>query len=226
MCACHLRYLRRALLAGLCLGVPAPETHAASETLESSALRIELNASPYSYRVMERSTGETLVSETGATTFTENKYTVRNVSDITKTKDHMRAILHLEGTSEPAQITFTFTRPEIVQVLLTFKNGVPAEIREEFTDQGEHYYGIWEMPFGGNIDNRGADHAFLGIRHQPDVNYASARAPFYFTSKKYGVYIESTAKGHFAIALAGKTSFSFFDTQLKYDVLYGPSYSD
>jgi len=226
MCPGQLRYLRYAVLAGLCLGVPGPETQAASETLESSALRIELNASPYSYRVIERSTGETLVSETGATTFTENKYAVRNVSDITKANGNMRAILHLEGTSEPAQITFTFTRPEIVQVLLTFKNGVPAEIREEFTDQGEHYYGIWEMPFGGNIDNRGADHDFLGMRHQPDVNYSSARAPFYLTSNKYGVYIESTAKGHFTIAQAGKTSFSFFGTQLKYHVIYGPSYAD
>jgi alpha-glucosidase (family GH31 glycosyl hydrolase) len=103
---------------------------------------------------------------------------------------------------------------------------VPAEIKEEFRDQGEHYYGIWEMPFGGNIDNRGANHDFLGIRHQADVNYSSARAPFYVTSKKYGVYVESTARGHFTIARAGKTSFSFFDTQLKYDIIYGPFYAD
>ncbi len=55
--------------------------------------------------------------------------------------------------------------------------------------------GIWEMAFGGNTDNRGADHDFLGIRRQADVNYSSARAPFYVTSKRYAVYIEMTAQG-------------------------------
>ena len=198
----------------------------ATETLASAALEIALNASPFTYRVTERSTGEVLVSQTGATSFTDNQYTVRNVSDVVKTKDGIRGVLHLEGTSEPAQISLTFIRPEVVQVLLTFKNGVPANIREEFTDEGEHYYGIWEAPFGANIDNRGADHDFLGIRHQADENYSSARAPFYVTSKKYGIYVETTAKGHFAIAQGGKTSFTFFDTQLKYDVIYGPTYAD
>jgi alpha-D-xyloside xylohydrolase len=158
--------------------------------------------------------------------FTENRYTVKSASDVTHSNGTMRATLHLEGTSELAQASFTFVRPEVLRVVLSFKSGVPTEIEEEFADQGEHYYGIWEMPFGGNLDNRGADHDFLGIRHQADVNYSSARAPFYVTSNKYGVYVETTAKGHFTIAQAGKTHFSFFDTQLKYDVIYGPSTAD
>ncbi len=215
-----------AILFAVTLAVFPVTSVGATETLASAALEIELNASPFSYRVTERSTGEVLVSQTGATTFTDNLYTVRNVSDVVKTKDGMRGVLHLEGTSEPAQISLTFLRPEVVQVLLTFKNGVPANIREEFTDEGEHYYGIWETPFGANIDNRGADHDFLGIRHQADENYSSVRAPFYVTSKKYGIYVETTAKGHFAIAQGGKTSFTFFDTQLKYDIIYGPTYAD
>lgn len=195
---------------------------AAAETLESPELRVELNSSPYSYRVIEKSSGDVLVAESGALTFTTNGYTVRSVSDVTKTNEAMRAVLHLDGTSVPAQATFRFEKPGVLQVTFTFGNGVPAEIREEFSDQGEHYYGIWEMPFGGNIDNRGADHDFLGIRHQQDVNYSSARAPFYFTSKKYGIYVETTAKGHYTIAKEGKTSFSFFDSELRYDVIYGP----
>ncbi|HWY45082.1 MAG TPA: TIM-barrel domain-containing protein [Candidatus Sulfotelmatobacter sp.] len=196
------------------------------ETMESSALRVELNTSPYSYRVLEKSGGEVLLAESGAITFTTNGYTVRSATDVTGGGGWMKAVLHLEGTSVPAQVSFKFVKPEVLQVALTFNNGVEAEIREEFADQGEHYYGIWEMPFGGNIDNRGADHDFMGMRHQVDVNYASARAPFYATSKKYGVYVETTAKGRFAIAQGGKTSFSFFDTQLKYDVIYGPSYRE
>jgi alpha-D-xyloside xylohydrolase len=214
------------LLVGCSFGACRAEGAAVPEILESTALRIELNTSPYSYRVIERSSGEVLVSESGGLAFTANNYTVKNATDVSRTDRSMRATLHLDDTSELGQVSFTFIQPEVVQVVLSFKNGVPAEIKEEFGDQGEHYYGIWEMPFGGNIDNRGADHDFLGIRHQADVNYSSARAPFYVTSKKYGVYVETTAKGHFTIAQGGKTRFSFFDTQLKYDVIYGPSYGE
>jgi len=176
--------------------------------------------------MIERSSGEVLVSESGGISFTENRYTVRNAGDVTKANSSMRAMLHLEGTSELAQASFTFVKPEVLQVVLSFKNGVPAEIKEEFGDQDEHYYGIWEMPFVGNIDNRGADHDLLGIRHHADVNYSSARAPFYATSKKSGIYVDTTAKGHFTIARDGKTTFSFFDSQLKYDIIYGPSYAE
>ncbi len=220
-----LKYLAWVVFFGSSFGILSLRSCAA-ETLESSVLRLELNTNPYSYRVIERSSGEVLLAETGEITFTSNGYTVRSVTDVTKTGDTIRATLHLEGTSDLAQAGFRFVKPGVLQVVLSFKNGVAAEIKEQFSDQGEHYYGIWEMPFGGNVDNRGADHDFLGIRHQPDVNYSSARAPFYVTSKKYGLYIETTAKGRFAIAQAGKTNFSFFDTQLKYDVIYGPSYGE
>jgi alpha-glucosidase (family GH31 glycosyl hydrolase) len=197
-----------------------------TETLESPVLRIELSTNPYSYRVVEKSSAKVLLRESGAITFTSNGYTVRSVSEVSKTARAMKATLHLEGTSELAQASFTFVKPGILEVVLSFKNGEASEMREEFADAGEHYYGIWEMPFGGNIDNRGADHDFMGIRHAEGVNYSSARAPFYFTSKKYGVYVQTTAKGRFTIAKDGKTSFSFFDRQLKYDIIYGPGYPE
>jgi alpha-D-xyloside xylohydrolase len=165
------------------------------ETLESSVLRLELSSNPYSYRVIEKSTGDLLISSTGGTLFSENRYSVTSASDITRANGILQARLHLDGTSVPAQVRFRFTTPDVLQVRLSFNFGVPAQISEEFNDRGEHYYGIWEMPFGGNIDNRGADHDFLGIRHQPDVNYCSARAPFFATSMKYGVYVETTAQG-------------------------------
>src|SRR5262249_9069633 len=190
-----LRWFACAVLLPCATGICAQNQAAnATETLESSALRVELNTNPYSYRVIERSSGEVLLAETGAISFTTNGYKVRSVTDVTRGADLLKATLHLDDTSELAQASFRFMKPEVLQVGFSFKNGVPAEIREEFADQGEHYYGIWEMPFGGNIDNRGADHDFMGIRHQPDVNYASARAPFYATSKKYGVYVETTGR--------------------------------
>jgi len=196
-----------------------------TETLESSALRVELSTSPYSFRVIERATGAVLVSQNN-TAFTENHYRVTAATDIVKKPDMIGANLQLSGTTAQAHVTFTFIKPGVVQVLLSYNDNNPVEINEEFKDQGEHYYGIWEYPFGGNIDNRGADWDFLGMRKMPGVNYSSARAPFYVTSGKYGIYVETTAKGHYTIAKAGKTGFSFQDTQLKYDIIYGPSFAE
>jgi alpha-D-xyloside xylohydrolase len=220
-------YLCSALvLVGSLLKAAPVKGQASIENLESAVLKVEVNTSPYSYRLIEKSTGDTLVFESGGTWFTENKYAVKSVGDVTQTNGVLRATLHLIDTSVPAQVSFRFTSPEVLQVRLTFNYGIPTQISEEFKDDGEHYYGIWEMPFGGNIDNRGADHDFRGIRHQADVNYSSARAPFYVTSRKYGVYVESTGEGHYGVAQAGKTSFTFHDSELKYDILYGPSYAE
>ena len=212
------------LVALVILATTPVSTRAASESLESSVLRIELNASPYSFRIIERSTGETLLS-TSATQFTENGFPVSAATDIRKQANSLTATLSLERTDSKARLSLAFVNPDVVQVLLTYERGNAGDVLQQFADQGEHYYGIWEYPFGGNIDNRGVDRDFMGVDTLPDVNYSSARAPFYVTSKKYGIYVESTAEGHFAIAVDGKTSFSFRDSQLKYDIIYGPSYA-
>lgn len=198
---------------------------AAPETLESSALRIELNTSPYSFRVLEKSTGEVLISHS-RTAFAPDRHFVTTASDVTKTPQTLEANLAVAGTDKKAHITFTFKTPEAVQVKLAFDDKASGETYEEFNDQNEHYYGIWEYPFAQGIDNRGVDQDFLGFRHGPDVNYSGARAPFYMSSKKYAVYVESTAQGHYAIAKEGKTSFSFSESPLTYDVIYGPSYAE
>src|SRR5579859_916299 len=215
---------------------PGSELWAATEALESHVLRVELNTSPYSYRVIERSTGDVLLSESNTVfKFVSELYPATDATDVTKTANSMQASLVLQlagrdrlpaGTPDKAQIVFTFVKPEVLQVLLKYDNGTPAEISDEFNDQGEHYYGIWEYPAGGNIDNRGADRDFLGMRNSRYVHHSSARAPFYMTSKKYGIYVESTSQGHYSIAQAGKTSFTFHEPRLKYDIIYGPNYAD
>lgn len=214
-----------AILFSLPLSLASTGANAAVETLDSPALHLEVNTSAYSFRVIERSTGDVLLVQTGGTSFRDIAHTAKNASDVAKSADSLRLTLHLSETQETAQVTFTFLKPEILRIHLSFIDKPPVEIREKFLDQGEHFYGIWEYPFGGNIDNRGADRDFTGFQHLPDVNYANARAPFYMTSKKYAVYVESVAQGHFSIAQAGRTSFSFKEPQLTYDILYGPDYA-
>jgi len=212
------------------------EVFAATETLESPVLRLELNTAPYSYRVIERSSGKVLLSQSSTgVTFGPELYPASEATSVSKMSNSLRAELLLQlagresmpaGTPSKAQVSFSFLKPEVLQVSITYKDASPSEISEEFNDQGEHYYGIWEQPFGGSLDNRGADRDFLGMGNERYVHHASARAPFYMTSSRYGIYVESLGQAHYAVAQAGKTTFSFKAPQLKYDIIYGPSYAD
>jgi alpha-glucosidase (family GH31 glycosyl hydrolase) len=197
--------------------------------LESTALRLDLTASPYSYKVTEKSSGEVLLLQS-ASTFTVGgtAYTTASASGFITTGTTLDATLALSGTTNTAHVRFTFTSPEVLQVLLTYNSGTPTNVKEQFNDQSEHYYGIWGYHLGssGALDNRGADADLLGFQTNSDINYSSARAPFYVTSKKYGIYAESVAKGHYTVAVSNKTSFNFDSPQLQYDIIYGPAYAD
>jgi alpha-D-xyloside xylohydrolase len=204
------------------------------EALESSALRLEVSSNPYSYRVLEKSTGEVLIQQDSAVvTINAELYPVSHIANLARGDHEITADLMLQlagrdalavGVPDHAKAAFRFVNAQVLQVEISC---TPAgAISDEFEDTGEHYYGIWEYPFGGNIDDRGADHDFRGMGNERYVHHASARAPFYVTSRKYGMYVQSLAAGHFSVAQAGKTSFTFQDSQLKYNIIYGPRYSD
>ena len=224
------------MVVGASLVISCCDRRAEAQSLESSLLRLEVTTSPYAFRVIEKSTGDILVSQDNtAFTFGGEFYPAAEAANVVKSSGTLTADLLIElagrdrlpnGSLAKAQVSFAFVAPEILQVHITYAGGVPDEISEEFNDQGEHYYGIWEYPYGGHIDNRGADADLLGLGNARYVHHASTRAPFYVTSRRYGVYVESLAQAHYAIAQAGKTTFSFKDSQLKYDIIYGPAYAD
>ena len=175
--------------------------------LQSTALQLEVTDTPYSFRVLERSTGEALL-EQNRTALKETRAWATSLSNIQKTASSLSGTLITVGGGK-AQITFTFTHPEVLQVSIRAADPATDEIYEEFKDHaGEHYYGVWEYPLGGNIDDRRADYDFLGMRRMPDVNYDSARAPYYMSSKKYAIYTESTSRGHYMFADENRTGFS------------------
>jgi len=195
--------------------------------LESTKLRLILIKDPYAYIITEISTGEALLYQM-ETKFTlgGSDYIAESAYNITTTETTMDADIVLAGTSETGHVTFSLENPEVIQVLLSSNGASPSNIKEEFLDQGEHYYGIWEMSQGGAIDNRGADADLLGFSRVYPTFWANARAPYYITSGKYGVYVDTVALGHYSVAKGGKTSFDFDEEQLKYYVIYGPSYGE
>ena len=217
--------LKLLVLATICFACSGAPVRAGVQSLESPVLRVDINTSPYSLTVTEKSTGDVLLSSNRAA-FSQQDHLVTSATDIVKKPDSLDAVLLLAGTSENAKLAVTFSKPEIVQVTLSCAGGECDSVFQEFEDRGDHYYGVWEYPFGGSIDNRGAYEDFDGSRQLPDVNYSNARAPFYLTTRKYGVYVESTALGHYGFAQSGKTNFWFRDKKLTYDIIYGPSFAE
>jgi hypothetical protein len=132
------------------LATPDAATPTGSGTvLQSTALKLEVTASPYSYKVTELSSGEVLVSQS-ATTFTvgSTASASASASGFATTATTLDANLALSGGSNTAHVKFTFTSPEVLQVLLTYSGGTPTNVKEQFNDQGEHYYGIWGYHLG------------------------------------------------------------------------------
>jgi alpha-D-xyloside xylohydrolase len=221
--------------------------------LESSRLVLEVTAQPYGYRVLERSTSALLVGQS-TTTFTFPGVappppdagapdadagappspppplvaTALAASNVVTTATTLDADLALSGEAGTAHVRFTFTSPEVLEVHLTAAPAVPpTRIREEMNDQdGEHHYGVFEYPFGKNLYNKGVEQNFLGLGQRDGSLYTSGRAPFYVSSRKYGIYAQSPAQGRYTIAVAGKTSFAFDARELRYHVIYGPGYYD
>lgn len=199
------------------------------KTLQSKELMITISEKPYSFKIIEKSSGQTLLSHAG-TSFKlgDISFSVESAHNIKASASTLEADLALAGTKATGHVKFSFENPELVTVTLTSNDAKTTNIKEEFADQGEHYYGIWERPQGGHLDNRGADEDLIGFKGEPDDN---ARAPFYVTSGKYGIYVDTTAFGHYSVANQGRTSFNFDQEhseqkQLKYYVIYGPSYCE
>jgi alpha-glucosidase (family GH31 glycosyl hydrolase) len=207
----------------------APATVSATTILESSALRVEVTASPYSYVVIEKATGQVLLRQSH-TTFTVAS--ARSASTATignKTATTLEATLTFPESSDTGRVRWTLVDPGVVQVMLTSDTASPASITETFVDQGERNYGLWEYSYygtGGALDNRGANNQpLLGLSGPPvGSGDPSARAPFYVTSRKYGVYADTLAPGRATIAVDDRTSFTFDTPALTYNIIYGPSY--
>lgn len=181
---------------------------AATAVLESSALRVEVTAAPYSYSVIDSSTGNVLVEQSQTTFTLGSGLIVTQASVVDQTATTVDATLILSGTSDTAHVRWTLLSPDIVQVTLSYNNGTPTNIKEQFQDQGEHYYGIWgyaSTATGVNLDARGADRDLLGITNgNAGTANGNTRAPFYVTSARYGVYADSDARGHYTVAVKAK----------------------
>jgi alpha-glucosidase (family GH31 glycosyl hydrolase) len=205
-----------------------PGAAQAATVLESAAVRIEVTAAPYSFAVFEKSTGQVLLRH-AQTTFDDGTAHAATTAVIKKAAASLEATLTLAGSSETARVQWTFVNPAVVQVQLSHAKA--KSVTEAFVDQGERNYGLWEYSYygtGGALDNRGANNQpLLGLSGPPvGSGDPSGRAPFYLTSRKYGVYADTLAHGRATVAVEKRTSLTFDTGQLTYYVIYGPAPAD
>ncbi|KAI7204368.1 hypothetical protein KC352_g18537, partial [Hortaea werneckii] len=57
-----------------------------------------------------------------------------------------------------------------------------------FAEAGDRFYGVWEYPWDDKLDNAGIEFDLKGVGNSEGVNWANARAPFFFSNAGYGVY--------------------------------------
>lgn len=225
--------LSASLLLGGCVASVAarplaqPAVTPATYTLASPDLELRLQTSPYSFQVVERRTGTVLLRQSRTSVAVDGQErVVSGAREVRQATDRLSASLVLPDTAESAGVEFVFSSPQVLTVTLTRGAQGAGEMGEAFQDQGEHVYGLWEYPAGGDLDNRGAEGALLSPGRKPAVSYAGARAPFYLTSRHYGVYVPTTAPARFRIAVEGSTGFQVPGSQLQYQVIYGQSHAD
>lgn len=215
----------RAMLSALVLTGSA--SLAAAQTWQISSGNTTLNVSGgsgYSFSLVENETNQVLLRQEqtqfviGGTT-----RTVSGLSNVSTGTGWLSGTLAFSGTSDTANVKFTFTQPGTVQVDLWRAGGTqPTNIAERFDDLGERYYGVWEKPLGTNLDNRGESRTLATMDHLDEGVYAdSARAPFYLTSNKVGVYVQSVNKGNMGFGQSGQTKFDFNTRNLTYHLMYG-----
>jgi len=141
----------------------------------------------------------------------------------------LEGTLGFAGSTDTARIRWTFVKPDVVRIELGHDKA--ASITEAFLDQGERNYGLWEYSYygtGGALDNRGANNQpLLGLSGPPvGSGDPSGRAPFYLTSRKYGIYADTLASGRATIAVKDRTSLTFDTATLTYYVIHGETPAD
>ena len=115
------------------VGLAVPSALARSIVVESSTLRLALNDRPYSYCVIEKSTGKSLLCE-GSTALTVRSkiHPVLELRNVTQSSDKVKAEMSIEGTGRDAPgrgapdhavVSFAFLKPEILQIQITYDWG-------------------------------------------------------------------------------------------------------
>lgn len=126
---------------------------------------------------------------------------------------------------------------EILLSIAQFKNTIHFtashktfnHVTIQLIDQNEHYFGLIEKLYPGNSKNpdlRGnvVDVEVYANGNQDYAeNYASAYSAFYISSKGYGSFFDTFAKGKYKLGINGITEIYYQTSKLDWYIFYGPT---
>lgn len=195
--------------------------------LDAGAYKMEIVETPFAFRTIEKTTNKTIVVHSHTEfTIAGTDYTAANAINVQKTNTTFSADLTLTGSADTAHVELTVLPNQSVKIKLTNNAVGVTSINENFLDQGEEYYGVWEFAFGDKLSNRGVEYDLIGVTPGAHgMHSTNARAPFYMTSRSYAIYVDTLRLGRYAFAIDGKTRFEFDGHSLTYYLMHGKSYA-
>jgi alpha-D-xyloside xylohydrolase len=196
-----------------------------TNVVESSLLRLLVYPNPFSFMVIEKATGTVLLQQTSNQFTITNTYNVALATNFAMTPTTLDADLVLSGSSAMGHITFNFIQSGMIQTTLSSSNNSPSQIFQQFADQGEDIFGGFECTPNGTLNTRNFSAQLAGCLNISPLTTCGGHAPFYLTTRHYGIYAETDALGTLTFAQGGYTSFSFNVPQLTYDIIYGTDYA-
>jgi alpha-D-xyloside xylohydrolase len=196
-----------------------------TNVVESGLLRLAVYQSPFSFKVIEKSTGTVLLQQAANQFTIGSTYNVTLATNIVITSTTLDADLILTGTSAIGHVKFNFIQPGMIQTTLSSSNSSPSQIFQQFADQGEDIFGGFEGTPIGSLSTRNFSAQLAKCLNISPVLSDGGHAPFYLTTRHYGIYAETDALGTLTFAQGGYTSFSFNVPTLTYDIIYGTDYA-
>jgi alpha-glucosidase (family GH31 glycosyl hydrolase) len=219
------------IAASLLVLATGQQAKSATHVLENDRLRLEVvdnSAAGFSYRLIDTSSGTTLVTQDLAqfTFGVQGPRTAQSGSLTGSTASSLSFDLTFDGIAVPGTATYALAGSNLT---VDIAHPSATQVAQRFDDRGENLYGLFEFDFVGggfSLNNRGLDRQTLGMQGGVGTDDASARAPFYVTDAGYGVYAQTAALGRYQMAenLGGgelRSTFGFDDDHLTYHVIAG-----
>ncbi|KUJ17467.1 uncharacterized protein LY89DRAFT_733318 [Mollisia scopiformis] len=83
----------------------------------------------------------------------------------------------------------------------------------------DKFFGVWEYPFNGQLDNSNASFEDIGVGNEDGINWSNARAPFFITTAGYGVYTDTLSIGSYDFSSPNMARFVFNSSSLVYYII-------
>jgi alpha-D-xyloside xylohydrolase len=124
---------------------------------------------------------------------------------------------HGELSDNKGRVSWKCISPSIARVTVTSSDRF---IGGSFSGGPDDlFYGVWEYPWTDSVDNKNLTFELKGVGNSVGINWDNARAPFFFTSAGYGVYLDTADMGSFSFDTPGRTQFVFNASSLTYYVI-------